>query len=307
MVAAKRGNNFNASTGACTATLAAFQSVSGTVTQLYSQPVACHNGSVLRTAIIGSVAYIILDGKAAWVPGVTVSGKVSAKTLIVESANHISMGGAQASGSLTASYNYDNQGALTSVVYPSPTQTFTYTLDAMERPTSLTDNYLNRTWASGATYNAANQPLYDGTATRTYNNLLQMTSMIGTGMSMAYNYKATQNSGQITSSVDSIKRNDRLPVRCIEAAAIGNGQQLGRDVQLRRVWQPDSDESYGHSRRAHPERHCGPHNEPSDTLRNAIRQQREPAGRFCGHSPAVRRGEPGVGGDGERRELLLRV
>jgi hypothetical protein len=64
---------FNATTGACAATLAAFQSVSGTVTQLYSQPVACHNGSVLRTAIIGSVAYIILDGKAVWVPGVTVS------------------------------------------------------------------------------------------------------------------------------------------------------------------------------------------------------------------------------------------
>jgi hypothetical protein len=74
----------------------------------------------------------------------TSAGKVSAKTLTVQSANHISMGGAQASGSLAASYNYDNQGALTSVVYPvletwavSPVQTFTYTLDTMERPTGI--------------------------------------------------------------------------------------------------------------------------------------------------------------------------
>ena len=110
-----------------------------------------------------------------------------------------------------ASYNYDNQGALTSVVYPtletwavSPTQTFTYTLDAMERPTGMTDNYLNRTWATGATYNAANQPLYDGTATRTYNNLLQVTSITGPGMNMTYNYSATQNNGQTVSSVDAV-------------------------------------------------------------------------------------------------------
>ena len=50
--------------------------------------------------------------------------------------------------------------------------TFTCTLDALERPTQMTDSS-SKTWASGVTYNAANQPLYDGTATRTYNNLLQ--------------------------------------------------------------------------------------------------------------------------------------
>jgi YD repeat-containing protein len=141
----------------------------------------------------------------------TPAGKVSGKTLTVQSGYYHSMGGVPASGSLTASYNYDNQGALTSVVYPtletwavSPTQTFTYTLDAMERPTGMTDNYLNRTWATGATYNAANQPLYDGTATRTYNNLLQVTSITGPGMNMTYNYSATQNNGQMVSSVDAV-------------------------------------------------------------------------------------------------------
>jgi hypothetical protein len=34
---------------------------------------ACHNGMQLRTAILGTVAYIILDGNTIWVPGVTVA------------------------------------------------------------------------------------------------------------------------------------------------------------------------------------------------------------------------------------------
>ena len=75
----------------------------------------------------------------------------------------------QAYGALTASYTYDSQGALTSVTYPPGTAwpiggagtVLNYTLDAMERPTGMTDqnSYI---WASGATYNAANEPLYDG-------------------------------------------------------------------------------------------------------------------------------------------------
>ncbi|MGC9952640.1 MAG: hypothetical protein ABSF64_40425 [Bryobacteraceae bacterium] len=65
---------FNGTTGAYTATLAAFQAVNSSVTQLYSTPVACHNGMQVRTAILGTVAYIILDGNTMWVPGVTVSG-----------------------------------------------------------------------------------------------------------------------------------------------------------------------------------------------------------------------------------------
>ena len=88
-------------------------------------------------------------------------------------------------------------------VYPGGAQVFTYTLDAMERPTGMTDN-MNLTYASGATYNAANQPLNDGTGTRTYNNLLQVTSMAGLGMNMTYNYSSNQNNGQIASSVDAV-------------------------------------------------------------------------------------------------------
>ncbi len=125
------------------------------------------------------------------------AGEVTGKTLELWSN--------QAHGTLTASYTYDSQGALTSMTYPPgeswPTggsgQTLTYTLDAMERPIGIGG-------PAGVTYNAANQPLYDGTATRTYNNLLQMTSIVASGMSMTYKYSSTQNNGQITSSVDAI-------------------------------------------------------------------------------------------------------
>jgi RHS repeat-associated protein len=86
-----------------------------------------------------------------------------------------------------------------------PDPDLTYTLDAMERPTALSQNYPNNyTWASGATYNAANQPLHDGTATRAYNSLNQMTSIAASGMSMTYNYSSTNNNGQITSSKNNV-------------------------------------------------------------------------------------------------------
>ncbi len=61
------------SNGACSATLAAYQSVSGTVTELLSRPVSCYNGMQVRTAILGTVAYIILDGETMWASGITVA------------------------------------------------------------------------------------------------------------------------------------------------------------------------------------------------------------------------------------------
>jgi RHS repeat-associated protein len=143
----------------------------------------------------------------------TPAGKVTSKTLAILTADgvHIccpAFSWIPDSASVTASYTYDNQGALTSMGYTLPTypggaQVFTYTLDAMERPTGMTDN-MNLTYASGATYNAANQPLYDGNTTSTYNNLLQVTSMAGLGMNMTYNYPSSQNNGQIASSVDAV-------------------------------------------------------------------------------------------------------
>jgi YD repeat-containing protein len=128
--------------------------------------------------------------------------------------------------------------------------TFTYTLDAMERPTAMTDQ-TNKTWASGATYNAANQPLYDGTATRTYNNLLQMTSIAASGMNMTYNYSANQNNGQITSSVDAITGETiTYQYDALKRLLVGLRQELGRDLHLRWLRQPDPDVAHRHGRRA---------------------------------------------------------
>ena len=135
---------------------------------------------------------------------------------MLQSANH-SQGGVLASGSLTVGYTYDSQGALLSVTYPTDpaAATYTYTLDAMERPTAMTDNQ-SFPWASGVTYNAANQPLggnfelsYSASETRTYNNLLQLTHVrqatsSGALMDMTYTYSGTNNNGQITQSVDAM-------------------------------------------------------------------------------------------------------
>jgi YD repeat-containing protein len=81
----------------------------------------------------------------------TPPGKVASKTLEVQSGNH-SNGNNFAYGALTASYNYDNQGALISMVYPSesslgnsPTQIFTFsftsTLTDLEADTSCSVNW----------------------------------------------------------------------------------------------------------------------------------------------------------------------
>ncbi len=132
----------------------------------------------------------------------TPAGKVSGKTLQLTGGV-----GLQAStGTVTASYTFDGQGALTQTSYTPAyfVNTFNYTLDAMERPTGMTDN-LSHTWVTGATYNAANQMTSNGIQTWTYNSLYQITGVTGTGMNMTYNYSATQNNGQIASSVDSVK------------------------------------------------------------------------------------------------------
>jgi len=126
----------------------------------------------------------------------------------------------QASASLTTSYTYDSQGALTTITYPGgpyPTS-LTYTLDAMERPTALSG------MVSQVTYNAANQTTGGSfpaccresvAETRTYNSLHQLTriqqSYLGpycspncTWLDMTYNYTGGQNNGQIASSVDAV-------------------------------------------------------------------------------------------------------
>jgi YD repeat-containing protein len=80
----------------------------------------------------------------------TPAGKVASKSLMVESANHLG-----ATGTLTATYGYDGLGTLTSQQYPisqtwasGTSNTFTYTLDPLERPIQMTDS-TQKTWAFG--------------------------------------------------------------------------------------------------------------------------------------------------------------
>jgi RHS repeat-associated protein len=121
---------------------------------------------------------------------------------------------------MDAAYTYNNEGKMTSVNYPetwswqgqngplvsTPGPTYTYSFDAMYRPTGLTDQNSN-TVVNNVTYNAANQLSTFNTETRTYNNLNQMTQLTITGtqpLNISYNFTAGQNNGKITSQTDNI-------------------------------------------------------------------------------------------------------
>ena len=241
----------------------------------------------------------------------TPAGKVASKSLMVQSANHLG-GSVQASGTLTASYGYDGQGALVSQQYPisqtwasGTSNTFTYTLDALERPTQMTDS-TQKTWASGATYNAANQPLYDGTATRTYNNLLQMTSIVASGLNMTYNYSATKNNGQITSSVDGISGEtityayDALKrlSGASSSASWSAGYTFDGYGNLLGIAGSGGPPSISLTAAVNAKQRA---DEPDSGDGGHVRQQREPDGGIRGVDVQLRRGEPDDGGGRERK------
>ena len=121
-----------------------------------------------------------------------------------------------------ATYQWDNEGRMTSLQYPTvradgsfgnmsaPMPISAYQYDANGLLSGMTMDNLSgngpQPFAS-ATYTAAGQ-LHTlwwgaGTETRTYNSLGQLTSQVGgDGLNMTYNYSATANNGRITSSVD---------------------------------------------------------------------------------------------------------
>ena len=117
---------------------------------------------------------------------------------------------------LDATYTYNNEGQMTSVKYPPTASyngmaivytdgpTYTYSFDAMHRPTGLTDQNSN-TIVNNVTYNAANQLLTFNTETRTYNNLNQMTRLQVTGnLDISYNFPAGTNNGKISTQTDNL-------------------------------------------------------------------------------------------------------
>ena len=123
---------------------------------------------------------------------------------------------------LTATYQWDTEGRMTAVGYPTyqnqggPVQgggTYGYQYDNVGRLNLATfDNGGGPQTAATATYGPAGEllSLVQGSylsETRTYNNLLQVTRMTATAygqavMDMQYNYSATQNNGRIVGSND---------------------------------------------------------------------------------------------------------
>ena len=120
---------------------------------------------------------------------------------------------------LDGAYTYDTEGKMTSVSYPSTlsyngTQQvittgpkYTYSFDAMDRPTGLTDQN-NNADVSNVTYNPANQLLtlnYFGTAeTRQYNSFNQMTSLTQGSSTITYTFPTGTNNGKISQQSNSV-------------------------------------------------------------------------------------------------------
>jgi RHS repeat-associated protein len=127
-----------------------------------------------------------------------------------------------ASGSLSASWTYDNEGRALSGTYPSwkacsscstvNGSSYTYAYDTMGRLNTMTDTVNTRTLVSGMTYGVANevQQMTSGyttgvnSETHTFNGMFQLTQLqVGSSaLNIQYFYSATQNNGKITSQTD---------------------------------------------------------------------------------------------------------
>ncbi len=104
-------------------------------------------------------------------------------------------------------WTYDNEGKMTSASYPSVSNhsgTYTTSYDSMALPSALTDNSSN-TWASGVTYGPSNELLSINSESRTYNTLLQLTTITASGFSQQYVYPTNgTNNGKATYQYDLI-------------------------------------------------------------------------------------------------------
>jgi RHS repeat-associated protein len=102
--------------------------------------------------------------------------------------------------SLTAAYEWDGEGRMTALTYPSVGGTgarYTASFDAMGR--------LSNFAGTSATYGVAGEILTLGGETRTYNSLFQMTRQTVSGqMDMQYIYTPGANNGRIAQSIDGI-------------------------------------------------------------------------------------------------------
>jgi RHS repeat-associated protein len=106
---------------------------------------------------------------------------------------------------LDASWTFDNEGRMTSVVYPNAGPTYNFTYNSMGRPSGMTQSG-GGTLVSNITYGPAGELLtmsYLGyNETRQYNARLQLTRLstnngVSTFTDFEYRFSATQNNGQL--------------------------------------------------------------------------------------------------------------
>jgi RHS repeat-associated protein len=180
--------------------------------------------------------------------GYTQAGQISGKRL---QSNQTLTGGTVKTLNMDATYAYDSEGKMTSVVYPTtyawngsalvPTAgpTYTYSFDAMDRATGLKDQN-NNVAVSGVTYNPANQFLtvdyFGANETRTYNSMNQMTRLsIPGSLDISYNFISGADNGKIGSQIDNISgetvtyQYDSLK-RLISASGSGWSETYGYDA-----------------------------------------------------------------------------
>ena len=128
----------------------------------------------------------------------TQPGSVASKQLSIAQSGYSGL-------SLTGSWTYDNEGKMTSVTYPSVSNhsgTYTTSYDGLARPSTLVDNSSN-TWAGGVSYGPSNELLSINSESRTYNSLLQLTSIGAPYFSQQYTYPTNgTNNGKATGLTD---------------------------------------------------------------------------------------------------------
>ena len=109
---------------------------------------------------------------------------------------------------LNGAWTYNNEGKMTSVTYPSVSNhsgTYTTSYDSMARPSTLVDNSSN-TWASNVSYGPSNELLTLNSESRTYNSLLQLTSItVSSSFSQQYVYPTNG-----TNNGKAIQQNDLI-------------------------------------------------------------------------------------------------
>jgi RHS repeat-associated protein len=117
---------------------------------------------------------------------------------------------------LNGSGEYDNEGRVTMVTYPSwgtgngtVGSNYTYAYDTMGRLNTMTDTRASSTLISGVTYGVANEvQAITGTffnETRSYNSLFQLAQITVPGaLNIQYAYSSTQNNGKVISQTDAI-------------------------------------------------------------------------------------------------------